>query len=309
MAPTQKLEVAGNVKASGVVFPDGSTQTSTGITQSAADARYAQLGSSNTFTASNTFNGNQTINGTATITGSTVGVSGIASSVGVQGQAVAFGVSGIASGSTGIGVQGQDTATSGSTIGVKGLVASASGTAGIFDNTAGASGGTILVGRVSGVNKFRVDGTGTVFATAYNTGGADFAESVEAVGGKDAYEPGDVLVIDRNKKRAVALASEPYSTRVAGIYSTQPGVLASPYVMDDPRKAAEIPLAVIGIVPCKVSDENGPIEAGDMLVTSSTPGRAMKGVDRNRMLGAVVGKALGPLPEGKGVIQVLVMVR
>ena len=32
----------------------------------------------------------------------------------------------------------------------------------------------------------------------------------------------------------------------------------------------------------------------------------MKGSDRNRMLGAVVGKALGPLPQGTGVIQVLV---
>ena len=32
----------------------------------------------------------------------------------------------------------------------------------------------------------------------------------------------------------------------------------------------------------------------------------MKGTDRSRMLGAVVGKALEPLSEGKGVIQVLV---
>lgn len=32
----------------------------------------------------------------------------------------------------------------------------------------------------------------------------------------------------------------------------------------------------------------------------------MKGTDWNRMLGAVVGKALEPLPQGTGVIQVLV---
>ncbi len=59
-------------------------------------------------------------------------------------------------------------------------------------------------------------------------------------------------------------------------------------------------------MPCKISAENGPIQAGDLLVASSTPGHAMKGRDRNRMLGAVVGKALGPLPQGTGVIQVLV---
>ena len=61
-----------------------------------------------------------------------------------------------------------------------------------------------------------------------------------------------------------------------------------------------------GIVPCKVSAENGAIQPGDLLVASSIPGHAMKGTDRSRMLGAVVGKALEPLNEGRGVIQVLV---
>jgi hypothetical protein len=32
----------------------------------------------------------------------------------------------------------------------------------------------------------------------------------------------------------------------------------------------------------------------------------MKGTDRSRMLGAVVGKALEPLASGKGLIQILV---
>jgi hypothetical protein len=63
---------------------------------------------------------------------------------------------------------------------------------------------------------------------------------------------------------------------------------------------------VVGIVPCKVSAENGPIEVGDLLVASATPGYAMKGTDRSKMLGAVVGKALEPLREGKGTVQVLV---
>ena len=62
----------------------------------------------------------------------------------------------------------------------------------------------------------------------------------------------------------------------------------------------------VGIVPCKVTAENGAIEEGDLLVASSRPGYAMKGTDRRRMLGAVVGKALEPLPERTGVIQVLV---
>jgi hypothetical protein len=104
----------------------------------------------------------------------------------------------------------------------------------------------------------------------------------------------------------MALTDTPYSTLVAGIYSTKPGVLGSPYTIDNPNLAKEVPMAVVGIVPCKVSTENGPIKVGDLLVSSPTPGHAMKGTDRNKMLGAVVGRALEPLREGKGVVQVLV---
>ncbi len=65
-------------------------------------------------------------------------------------------------------------------------------------------------------------------------------------------------------------------------------------------------MAMVGIVPTKVSAENGPIKRGDLLVTSSIPGYAMKGTDRNRLTGAVIGKALGHLDSGIGVIEVVV---
>ena len=73
---------------------------------------------------------------------------------------------------------------------------------------------------------------------------------------------------------------------------------------DTPK--SDVPLAVVGVVPCKVTAENGAIEAGDLLVTSSKQGYAMKGTDRRKMMGAVLGKALEPLPRGTGVVQVLV---
>ena len=121
------------------------------------------------------------------------------------------------------------------------------------------------------------------------------------------YEPGDVLEIDPTADRHLTLSHYAYSTLVAGIYSTKPGVLATPHSMDDPEiQNSEVPLAVVGIVPCKVTAENGPIARGDLLVTSPRPGYAMKGTDRSQMLGAVVGKALEALPQGTGVIEVLV---
>ena len=170
------------------------------------------------------------------------------------------------------------------------------------------AGGDIVIGQNNGANKFRVDQNGLgYFDGGTQTGGADFAESVAVEGTRSEYEPGDVLEIDPAADRHLALSHHPYSTLVAGIYSTKPGVLATPHAIDDPEiKNSEVPLAVVGIVPCKVTAENGPIARGDLLVTSSRVGHAMKGTDRSRMLGAVVGKALEPLPKGEGVIQVLV---
>ncbi len=209
------------------------------------------------------------------------------------------GVSGTTLAAQGAGVVGLSTKS----IGVSGTTNGAAATAGYFDNTAG---GNILIGAVGGVHKFRVDGTGKgFFDGGTQTGGADFAESVAVAPGSGRQQPGDLLVVDATGKRRLTLATEPYSTRVAGIYSTKPGVLATAHALNQTANN-EIPLAILGIVPCKVSAENGPIVAGDLLVSSSTPGHAMKGTDRSRMLGAVVGKALESMAEGNGVMEVLV---
>jgi hypothetical protein len=170
------------------------------------------------------------------------------------------------------------------------------------------SNGNIYLGMTNGVHKFRVDVNGKVYADGGSvTSGADFAESVAVRGSRSKYEPGDLLAIDTVGPRRLVLARTPYSTLVAGIYSTKPGVLATPHDIDDPRPTTtEVPLAVMGIVPCKATAENGPIRLGDLLVTSSRAGYAMRGTDRRKMLGAVVGKALQPLANGTGVIQVLV---
>jgi len=174
-----------------------------------------------------------------------------------------------------------------------------------------ASSGTILLDTnfdgTTFINVFRVDSTGTVFADGgFESNGADFAESMPVTGDRSKYEPGDLLVIDSNGKRRLALSRQAYSTLVAGIFSTKPGVLGTTRRLEEPRREDEVPLALVGIVPCKVTAGNGPIQVGDLLVASSTPGYAMKGTDRSRMLGAVVGKALEPLRQGKGVIQVLI---
>jgi hypothetical protein len=91
---------------------------------------------------------------------------------------------------------------------------------------------------------------------------------------------------------------------VAGIFATKPGVVGRRESLV--KDSAEIPMAMVGIVPTKVTAENGPIHRGDLLVTSSMGGYAMKGTDRTRLVGAVIGKAMGSLDSGDGVIEVLV---
>jgi hypothetical protein len=149
---------------------------------------------------------------------------------------------------------------------------------------------------------------GTMQSTAWNgvLSGGDYAESVNVSGGREEYGPGDVLVIDPTSEGNFLKSSEPYSTAVTGIYSTKPGLVGRRQLTARAHMKEEVPMAMTGIVPTKVSAENGPIKSGDLLVTSSTPGYAMKGTDRSQMLGAVVGKALGTLDSGAGVIEVLV---
>jgi hypothetical protein len=149
---------------------------------------------------------------------------------------------------------------------------------------------------------------GTQQTTAFNPAncGADFAESVDVTGDRTKYEPGDILVIDPSAPGKFLKSNQAYSTLVAGIYSTKPGFVGRLHPEDAKTGKTEVPMAMVGRVPTKVSAENGPINVGDLLVASSKLGYAMKGTDRSQMLGAVIGKALGPLDSGTGVIEVLV---
>lgn len=150
---------------------------------------------------------------------------------------------------------------------------------------------------------------GTVQSTAYtgtcSTGG-DYAESVDVTGRKSEFEAGDIIVIDPDAPGRFLKSRRPYSTLVAGIYSTKPGYVGRRQKSDPKSAKTEIPMAMVGIVPTKVTAENGPIKVGDLLVTSSKEGYAMHGTNPNALTGAVVGKALGSLGSGSGVIEVLV---
>lgn len=132
---------------------------------------------------------------------------------------------------------------------------------------------------------------------------ADCAEDFEVEILEDA-EPGTVMVISNDSRLRVS--NQAYDRHVAGIVAGagkyRPGIVLG-------RKKGEpncLPIALMGRVYCKVDADSSAIEVGDLLTTSSTPGYAMKADDPMRAFGAVIGKALGRLDAGKGLIPVLV---
>ena len=243
---------------------------------------------------------------------------------GVYGEAPAYGVygestrtSGLAVGSWGVsnstggfGVHGVALSTSGNTRGVSGIVQSPNGIGGYF-KVQGASGlglrvespGTLISAWDGDPldRRFRVTNVGNVYADGtFNPGGADLAEMLPAVAG---LEPGDVLTIGPDGK--LSRSSEAYSTAVAGVYSTKPGFVGGSD--EDGINAGKVPVAVVGVVPVKASAENGAIHPGDLLTASSTPGHAMKATELK--VGTILGKALGELKSGTGVIDILVILQ
>jgi len=149
---------------------------------------------------------------------------------------------------------------------------------------------------------FRVDISGTVladatfYAAAFATGAADVAEWIRA---SEPVGPGDVLELDPTASLAYRLSRTACSSLAAGVVSTAPGIALGGSGSRSAR------LALAGIVPVKVTNEGGPIRPGDLLVSSSTPGRAMRWPGHAPCPCALIGKALESMNESQGVILVL----
>lgn len=130
---------------------------------------------------------------------------------------------------------------------------------------------------------------------------ADCAENFDVL---DDATAGTVMVItDDGGLRA---STNPYDRRVAGVIAGagdyRPGIVLDGAGGGENRK----PISLVGKVFCKVDASHGAIDVGSLLTTSETPGHAMRASDASRAFGAVLGKALAPLLEGRGVIPILV---
>lgn len=159
-------------------------------------------------------------------------------------------------------------------------------------------------------HKIRFDNNGKgYFNGGTQSGGADMAEAFDVTGNRNEYEPGDVLIISIDKDRAVEKSNQPYSTLVAGVYATKPGVLMTEENIEADL-SGKVPMGVLGVIPTKVCLEGGEIKRGDILVTSSQSGVAMKADLQKLKTGQAIGKALENFSgTGSGRIKVLVNVK
>jgi len=132
---------------------------------------------------------------------------------------------------------------------------------------------------------------------------ADCAEEFD-IAEAESIEPGTVMVL--GKEGMLHQSQQPYDNRVAGVVSGggdyKPGLILG-------RKQSQsnrIPIALFGKVYCKVDANEEAIEVGDLLTTSPTQGYAMKAAEPLKAFGAVIGKALRPLHEERGLIPILI---
>ena len=162
--------------------------------------------------------------------------------------------------------------------------------------------------------RFYVANTGKAYAEGSYFTPRSFSSGRNAMAtlippGDTGIGPEDLLVV--SGAGAFVASSNTNMTTVVGVAVANPAFVAGNPLDDDGNSTSinEIALATSGIVTIKVNDENGQIAPGDLLVSSSERGHAMKAPD-DPASGTIVAKALemfgGP---GSGSIKAIVMLR
>jgi hypothetical protein len=217
---------------------------------------------------------------------------------GVYGQSDQQGVMGLSTSATGTGVYGGGASHAGAPgagcIGVRGETFTGVG-------VQGHSFGSGLAGKFIG----DVEVTGNINMSS-PTSDIVLGDVAEGFGTQDdeIIEPGTVVVLDQHG--LVRPGDEAYDKKVAGVVSGA-GDYRPAIVLDKQRsQASRLPVALMGKVCCKVDAQYSPIEVGDLLTTSPTPGHAMKAADPLKAFGSVIGKALRPMNAGQGMIPILI---
>lgn len=181
-----------------------------------------------------------------------------------------------------------------------------------LDGDDGDGGAVIRLKNAAGANTIVLDaefgGDGRIITQELQiTGGSDLSEQFDITTPELEIQTGMVVCIDPKNPGQLVLSTRAHDRTVAGIISGAGGVKPG-MLMGQKGTAADgkHPVALTGRVYCWVDAAHGAIEPGDLLTTSETPGHAMKVTHPAQAQGAILGKAMTGLSEGKGLVLVLV---
>ncbi len=131
----------------------------------------------------------------------------------------------------------------------------------------------------------------------------DIAEKVDIKAGEQ-IEAGDVLIVDPNNIDTYSKSQHKFEQAIAGVAATKPAI-----VIGNGKTNYTTIMTIIGRVPVKVTNSNGEIKKGDLLVSSDRPGYAMRydaSQDDNLKMVGVIGVALEDFNQETGKIMALV---
>lgn len=157
---------------------------------------------------------------------------------------------------------------------------------------------------VGGYDRMQVSSDGTVSVGVLQINGADLAEPFKVSAHNLAK--GTVVIIDEKNPGELKVSESAYDKRVAGILSGANGVHTGICLKQQGFNDVGQNVALSGRVYALADASYGAIRPGDLLTTSDTPGHCMRVTDHSKAQGAIVGKAMSGLSQGKGMVLVLV---
>lgn len=218
--------------------------------------------------------------------------------------------------STGVGVFGSSTAVPSTTNSLP------AGVYGYSENGAGVYGeaGSNFAWGGYFDGSVRIDGSLVVSDSIFADDKSGYVLDVALNDGGDALEQGDVVVVTGAAEPVIGNIPVPRVRRADSEASSGViGVVDRRYVMDEAggvrrmEEGAVAPGQYAGVVTLgafqaiKVDATYGAVQPGDLLVSSPTPGHAMRA--ESPAVGTVVGKAMEALDEGTGVIAVMITIQ